>query len=187
MIGSILGGALKVGGSIWGGISAAKAARERTKNVQGQLQKNENWYNRRYNEDATQRADAQRLLTMTEEALKKRNKAAQGTAAVMGSSQEAVAAEKAAGVQALADIASQITSAAEARKDAIEQQYQQNEANLNNQLNQIQTEKANAITEAVGVVGNTAADIADAFDTTAIDDQIRQAKKAEEKNPSIKQ
>ena len=80
-----------------------------------------------------------------------------------------------------------ITSAAEARKDAIEQQYQQNEANLNNQLNQIQTEKANAITEAVGVVGNTAADIADAFDTTAIDEQIRQAKKAEEKNPSIKQ
>lgn len=185
MIGSIIGGALKLGGSIFGGIKAAKAARERTENVQEQLRKNEDWYNRRYNEDATQRADAQRLITMTEEALKKRNKAAQGTAAVMGGSQEALAAEKAASVQALADATSQIASAADKRKDAIEAQYQSNEANLNDQLNQIQAEKANAIAEAVGANANTAAGIAEAFDTSAIDEQLDQAVK-NQKNPSIK-
>lgn len=189
MIGSIIGGALKLGSSIFGGIKAAKAAKERSQNVQNQLQKNEDWYNRRYNEDATQRADAQRLISMTEDALKKRNKAAQGTAAVMGSATEAVAAEKAASAQALADVTSQIAANAEKQKDAVELQYQKNEADINNQLNQISAEKANAITEAVGGVGNAAAGIADAFDTSAIDEQITQAKKVEEekKNPSIKQ
>ena len=117
MIGSIIGGALKIGSAIYGGRQAAKAAREKEKNLQNQIQQNEDWYNRRYNEDATQRADAQRLITLTEEALKKRNKAAQGMAAVMGSSTEAVAAEKAASAQALADMTGQIVANNEARKD----------------------------------------------------------------------
>jgi hypothetical protein len=55
LIGSIAGGALGAAGSIFGGISASKAMRRVKKNLQAQKQANQNWYDRRYNEDATQR------------------------------------------------------------------------------------------------------------------------------------
>ena len=83
MIGSIIGGALNIGASIFGGIKQAKAMKNVQKNLQNQMAENQNWYDRRYNEDATQRADAQRLITMTEESIKNRNKQAAGSAAVM--------------------------------------------------------------------------------------------------------
>ena len=90
------------------------------RNVEAQRQKNQDWYDRRYNEDATQRADAQRILTQTEESIKQRNKAAAGSAAVMGGTDESVAAAKEANNKALADATSQIAADAEARKDNIE-------------------------------------------------------------------
>ena len=84
LFGSIAGGALGAVGSIFGGISASKAMKKVKRNIEAQKKANEDWYNRRYNEDATQRADAQRILTMTEESIKNRNKQAAATAAVMG-------------------------------------------------------------------------------------------------------
>ncbi len=121
----IIGAALGAAGSIAGGIFSANAMSKVIDNINDQRKKNEDWYNRRYNEDATQRADAQRLLTMTEESIRNRNKAASGTAAVMGGSEESVAAAKAANNQALADTMSNINAQAENRKAQIEQQYQQ--------------------------------------------------------------
>lgn len=181
MIGSIIGGAMKIGSAIYGGSKAAKAARERERNLQNQKKENQDWFDRRYNEDATQRADAQRMITLTEEALKKRNKAAQGTQAVMGGTTENVAVEKEASTQALADVTGQIAANNEARKDKIEQQYQDNERSLNAQLNDISAQKVDAIAQAVSGVGTAAGGIAEAFNTDALDEQIRQSKA----NPSI--
>lgn len=45
-----------------------------------QRRKNQDWYDRRYNEDATQRADAQAMLTRTAEAIRQRNLASAGSA-----------------------------------------------------------------------------------------------------------
>ena len=58
----LIGSAIGAAGSIFGGISASKAMKRAKKNVEAQRQKNQDWYDRRYNEDATQRADAQRIL-----------------------------------------------------------------------------------------------------------------------------
>ncbi|MBR6630456.1 MAG: hypothetical protein IKK89_00750, partial [Alistipes sp.] len=121
-------------GSIGGGIAQAIAMRKVKKSLNNQKKENQNWYDRRYNEDATQRADAQRLITMTEESIKNRNKQAAGTAAVMGGTEESVAAAKAANNGALADTMSQIAVNAEQRKDAIEGQYMERKAGINNQL-----------------------------------------------------
>ena len=63
MIGSIIGAGMQAAGAIWGGISASKSAKKVTQSIERQQQENQDWYDRRYNEDATQRADAQRLLT----------------------------------------------------------------------------------------------------------------------------
>ncbi|MBO5054294.1 MAG: hypothetical protein J6C44_08710 [Muribaculaceae bacterium] len=163
MIGSLVGAGLSAVGSIFGGISASKAMKKVKKNLQAQKQANQDWYDRRYNEDATQRADAQRILTMTEESIKNRNRQAAGAQAVMGGTEESVAAAKAANNQALADATSQIAVNAEARKDQIEQTYQQKDAQINDALNNLEINKAQAISSAVQGVAQAGAGIAGAF------------------------
>ena len=156
LIGSIAGGALGAAGSIFGGISASKAMRRVKKNLQAQKEANQNWYDRRYNEDATQRADAQRILTQTEESIRKRNQQAAGSAAVMGGTDESVAAAKEANGKALSDTMSNINASAEARKDQIEQTYQQRDSQINEALNNLEMNKAQAISQAVQGVASVA-------------------------------
>lgn len=163
LIGSIAGGALGAAGSIFGGICASKAMRRVKKNLQAQKEANQNWYDRRYNEDATQRADAQRILTQTEESIRNRNRQAAGVQAVMGGTDESTAAAKAANAQALADATSQIAVNAENRKDQIEQTYQQRDSQINEALNNLEINKAQAISQAVQGVAKAGAGIAGAF------------------------
>lgn len=163
MIGSLVGAGLSAVGSIFGGISASKAMKKVKSNLQAQKKQNEDWYNRRYNEDATQRADAQRILTKTEEAIRNRNRAAAGTQAVMGGTEESVAAAKAANNEALADATSQIAAGAEARKDQIEQNYQQRDSQLDEALNNLEINKAQAISSAMQGMAQAGAGIAGAF------------------------
>lgn len=163
MIGSLIGGALGVAGSIFGGLKASEAMKKYKNNLKERKSQNQNWFDRRYNEDATQRADAQAILARTEEAIKSRNRAAAGAAAVMGGTEESVVATKAANAQALADAASEIAVNGERRKDAIEQQYQQRDAQLDDALNNMEANKAQAISQAVQGVGAAGAKIAEAF------------------------
>lgn len=145
----LIGTALGAAGSIFGGISASKAMKRMKKNVEQQRRQNQDWYDRRYNEDATQRADAQAVLTRTEDSIRNRNRQAAGAQAVMGGTEESVAAAKEANNKALADATASISANADARKDAIEQQYQENDRNLVNQLNQIEKGKAQAVAQAI--------------------------------------
>jgi hypothetical protein len=163
LFGSIAGGALGAAASIFGGISASKAMRRVKKQLQAQKQANQNWYDRRYNEDATQRADAQRILAQTEESIKNRNRQAAGVQAVMGGTDESTAAAKAANAQALADATSQIAAGADNRKDQIEQTYQQRDSQINGALNNMEINKAQAISQAVQGVAKAGAGIAGAF------------------------
>lgn len=163
LFGSIAGGALGAAASILGGISASKAMRRVKEQLQAQKQANQNWYDRRYNEDATQRADAQRILAQTEESIKNRNRQAAGVQAVMGGTDESTAAAKAANAQALADATSQIAAGADNRKDQIEQTYQQRDSQINGALNNMEINKAQAISQAVQGVAKAGAGIAGAF------------------------
>ena len=67
MIGMAVAAGMKAASSIFGGSKSARAIRQMRRNLEAHKQVNLDWYDRRYNEDATQRADAMRLLTMTEE------------------------------------------------------------------------------------------------------------------------
>lgn len=160
IIGSAIGGSLGIGASIFGGISASKAMKKVKKNIEGQMNENQNWYDRRYNEDATQRADAQAILTRTEEAIRNRNRQAAGAQAVMGGTEESVAATKAANNEALAQATTNIAVNGEARKDAIEGQYLSTKSDLNNKLNNLEQARANAISQAVQGVAQAGSDMA---------------------------
>lgn len=144
MIGTILG----IGSSIFGGIMGAKAAKDHEKAIKEQQQKNERWFNRKYNEDATQRADAMLMLQKTKDFIKERNKQAEGVAAVMGTPASAVAVEKAKNNAIIADTTSQIIADNEARKDMIEQTYMDKDDNYQSQLNNLIQNKADNIAKA---------------------------------------
>lgn len=156
ILGSAIGGALGIGASIWGGVSASKAMKRVKKNLNNQMKENQNWYDQRYNEDATQRADAQAMITATQDAIRERNKQAAGSAAVMGGTEESVAATKQANADAMAQTASNITVNAENRKDQIESQYLQTKASLNEQLNNLEQAKAQNTAQAVQGVASSA-------------------------------
>ncbi len=154
LLGSAIGAGLGAVGGIFGGISASKAMRNVKNNLNAQRRTNQDWYDRRYNEDATQRADAQAMLTRVEESILNRNRQAAGTQAVMGGSGESAAAAKAAG---------NIAVNGERRKDATEAQYQAKDEALQQQLNDMEINKASNTAQAIQGVAQAGANIAGLF------------------------
>lgn len=177
MIGALIGAGLGLASSIAGGIANRKARRKQEQMLAQQQRENQAWYDRRYNEDPTKRADTVRLLTQMQEQIKNRNRAAKGRQAVMGGTEDSTTAVKEANNKTLADTTSQIVAANEARKDAIEQQYQQNKRSIQGQQMQMEAEKSADTANVVAGVAGTAANIA-----TTLDAGTGVAKKAQNMN-----
>lgn len=156
MLGGIIGAAAGAVGNIFGGISKNRMLKKQMKMINEQKKENQNWYDRRYNEDATQRADAQAMLTQTAEAIRLRNQAAAGSAAVGGATEEGAAATKAANAQAMADATSRIAVAGANRKDAIESQYRARNEQLDETLRGLQGQKQSVLDVAGGALGGAA-------------------------------
>lgn len=165
MIGAIAGAAVGIGSSIFGGIKSARAARKAKRRIEQSKRDNEAWYNRRYNEDATQRADAQRILRKTQDAIRERNRQAAATQAVTGGSEESVAATREANANALADTASAINANADARKDNIEQQYRARANELDDKLAGVDMQQSQNIANAASQAVKSAASIASSLDS----------------------
>lgn len=130
-------GAIAAAASTGGGIIKTRRARQQQRKLQQQLdaQKEENqaWYNRRYYEDATQRADNQRLLTQARRTLLNSSKGLAGQSRVQGLSNAAVAAQKEAANESYAGIVSGVAANAAAQKDNIEASYRQRQQQLGTQ------------------------------------------------------
>lgn len=165
MWGAIIGAGLSLASSIAGGISNRNARKRQERMLQEQLRENQAWYDRKYNEDPTKRADTVRLLTQMQEQIRDRNRAARGRQAVMGGTEDSTTAVKEANNKTLADTTSQIVAQNESRKDAIEQQYQQNKRNIQNQKMQLDAEKSSDTAGTIAGIAGTAANIASALDS----------------------
>ena len=165
MIGALIGAGLGLASSIAGGIANRKARKKQEQMLAQQQRDNQAWYDRKYNEDPTKRADTVRLLTQMQEQIKNRNRAAKGRQAVMGGTEDSTTAVKEANNKTLADTTSQIVAANEARKDAIEQQYQQNKRSIQGQQMQMEAEKSADTANVVSGVAGTAANIASTLDS----------------------
>lgn len=160
MLGGIIGGALGAAGSVLGGISKNNMLKKQIAMINEQKRENQDWYDRRYNEDSTQRADAQAMLTQTREEFRNRNRSAAGSAAVMGGTDESIAAVRAENAKAMADATSSIVQAGEQRKDGIEQQYIAKNDALNNQLRELDGQKQGAFDLVGGAIGGAASGFA---------------------------
>ena len=182
MLGALIGAGLGLASSIAGGVANRKARRKQEQMLAQQQRENQAWYDRKYNEDPTKRADTVRLLTQMQEQIKNRNRAAKGRQAVMGGTEDSTTAVKEANNKTLADTTSQIVAANEARKDAIEQQYQRNKRSIQGQQMQMEAEKSADTANAVAGVAGTAANIA-----ATLDAGTGGAKKAQNMNATQQQ
>ena len=163
MIGSIIGAGLSAAGSIYGNMKSAQAMGEVMDNLNARKSQNQAWYDKNYYEDATQRADAQHLLQQTEEAIRNRKRQSQAAAAVTGATQESQAMDNAANAQAMADAMTQIALSGQQRKDSVERQYQAKQKALDDEMNKMRMQKAQAIAEGVKGVTSAAGNIASMF------------------------
>lgn len=165
MLGTLIGAGLGLASSIAGGIANRKARQQQEQMIAQQQKENQAWYDRKYNEDPTKRADTVRLLTQMQEQIKNRNKAAKGRQAVMGGTEDSTTAVKEANNKTLADTTSQIVAANDARKDNIENQYRARNSQLQGQQMSLEAEKAADTANAVAGVAGTAANIAATVDS----------------------
>lgn len=156
MIAGIVGAAAGALTGVLGGLGKNRALRRMRDALNARKVENQNWYDRRYNEDATQRADAQRLLSMTAEQIRDRNRQSAGTRAVMGGTEESVAAAKEANAKALADTMAQIAVNGERRKDTIENTYLNRRNSLNEQIDAVRAQKKSVYDIANDAIGGAA-------------------------------
>lgn len=158
-----IGAAAGAASSIFGSLGKNRMLKRLESSIKQQQSENENWYNRRYNEDATQRADALRMAANAEESIRNRNKGAAGSAAVMGGTEQSVAATKAANANTMADMASQIAVAGQQRKDNVEQQYMAKRDALQDKLDNLQSQKQSIFDIAGNAIGGAADGIRNPF------------------------
>lgn len=174
MIGALIGAGMSAIGSVAGGVAGSKARRKAKQYIEDSARKERNWYDRRINEDESQRADAQRLLSMTYDNIKARNSSAAGAQAVVGGTDESVAADKAANSRALADAAAQIAASGAERKGQIEEKHLQNERDTDAKLAGVENSRAEGVATATGGLLQAAGGIANALDGAEIDKKTKQ-------------
>lgn len=142
MIGAIVGAATSIASGIAGGIKARKAARKANAQLAKMEKDNQDWYNRRYNEDYTQTALAQNALAKAKDAVQEQVQQATGSSIVTGASGEDAARAKAAANQTISDTMSNIVQEGEQRKQNVEQQYMSTKQSLGQQRYQAYTQQA---------------------------------------------
>ena len=170
MLGGIIGGAAGALGGIFGGIGKNKMLKQQMKMLNEQKRENQDWYDRRYNEDATQRADAQAILTHTADMIRQRNQQSAGAQAVMGGTEESLAAAKEANAKALSDATRQIAAMGAQRKDQIEGQYRERQHLLDENLRGVKGQRKNIFDIANEAIGGAADGFASGYGLLDKDD-----------------
>lgn len=172
LIGGIIGGIGSAVAGIVGGNATKKAARRNEKLLQEQRDRQKAWYEKEYNSSYIDRADARQALEQTRKMLAERYKAAEGAAAVGGSTEEALARQKAAANEVVADVTSTIAAQGEAHKDAVRANYEaQQDAALKQQLD-INNQKAQATATAASGLATAATGLGDADGGLGLDDKL---------------
>ena len=149
MITTLLSTAGKVAGSVFGGYQASKAMRRVRAMLKEQQRDNQNWYDRRMNQDFGQTAEAQDAMRRTREYAEELSRRADGARAVNGGTEESGITAKAQATKMVGDTAAAIAASGTQAKDAIEQQYLVNRQALKTSEAELEKEKAREIAKAL--------------------------------------
>ena len=159
MIGSLIGGGLSVLGSVAGAIGSAQQMKKARQNIADQRSKNQTWYDKEYNTDYTQRADAQAVLNKTKEMADASRRRARNMGVVAGATDEAVAMDNEASNKMVSDTMGAINQSADAYKQNVQAQFKQTEQGLDNAEYQSHVAQANQIAQAGAQAGQAGASI----------------------------
>lgn len=174
MIPAIIGAVAGVAGTGVNALLGAAERRRQQRMLDAEDRKNRLWYDRRYNEEGRETAVGQRMLEKMREAQRERMSSVAGRSAVMGGSGAVAAAESAAANKAIGDTVGQLDANQEARRDRIEQQYRQRDAQISaqraNLSAQQQANLANAATQASAIGAQIAAGAASGSGKVKADD-----------------
>ena len=160
MIGTALAAAGSLASAIYGAVASAKQNKERDRLINEQREDNRAWWNIRYNQDYTQRADSQAALNRQRELLQEYAKNTEATNAVAGGTDEAVAVQKAAANKSLAETTSNIAQNAEKYKANVEASGRAQDAALNQQQANIKAQQAQATAQAAAQAVNAGINLA---------------------------
>ena len=160
MIGAIIGAATAAAGGITNAIQGAREARKQRRELDRRERENTLWYDRRYNEAGTQRADAQLALTRLAEQQQRRMQSARGHAAVGGTTQATLAAEREAANKAMGDTVGAINARQDARRDAVERRYMAQRDAISDARMKGSAARAAGMAQAAGVASRMGAAIA---------------------------
>lgn len=154
MIGSIISAGVGAIGSIVGGLSARKAAKQANKIIDKQMEENQAWYDRKYNENYLERSDALATLNKTRDLALEHYNRAEAAGVVSGATDESIALQKKAANDMIAETTASIAKDASAYKDAVEQQYMSTKDQLNQSKRDVLNQKASNINNAIqGLTG----------------------------------
>ena len=142
LLGQGIGLGLSAVGGVVGGIQSARANRKADAMTAEQKAKNEAWYQRNYNTDYTQRADAQAILNQTREMAKQNRARTQAQGVVTGATDEAIAMQNEANNKMVSDTMAGLNVQAEAYKQGVENKFLNTDMMLSQQ--QIEDERKRA-------------------------------------------
>ena len=142
-------------GAIYGGIKSGKLNRQAEKILKQQKNDNQRWYDVKMASDYTQRADVQAAIKKQRELLDEQYKRAKATNVVAGGTDEALALQKQAANQSLAQTATDVAARAADYKDNVENAYLNRKANLEDQERQNLQQRAAATAQAASQVVNS--------------------------------
>lgn len=142
MIGAAIGAVAGLASNIIGGVISHNKAKKALGILRDQQQKNNDWYARRYNEDYLQTALAQSAITSARDYAKRTLRAARGTQAVMGGTEESVAAAQDSANGLISDTLRGLAANGTVRKDQIEEDYRRRDFDIANSFYKQYTQQA---------------------------------------------
>lgn len=164
MIGSIIGAGISAAGSIFGGISARKAMRERLDSINKEMSRNQTDFDKEYYQSPTQDPGFVAAVEAADKLNKENMKRLVSTSAVTGGiTPEAMAVAQQQQAEQQAQTLTDAGLRQQQRKDAAKQQYEQRRQSLQEQIDNAKLQKAQATAQAVQGVTKAAGSIASMF------------------------
>lgn len=155
-----------LGGAIYGGVKSGKLNRKAEMILRNQKVDNQQWYNVKQAQDYTQRADVQAAIQKQRELLDEQYQRARATNVVTGGTDEALALQKQAANNSLAQTATDIAARSAEYKDEVENKYLNRKAALEDQERLNYQQRAAATAQAASQVVNSGLNlVGDSFKT----------------------
>lgn len=156
---------LSVGSSIFGGISARKAAKKALRENKYRMNAEKAWYDKEYNTDYLDTKAGQNLMRKAQEVQDNYIRKADGAAAVGGGTAASTAMAKEAANRAMGNTVANIGANDTARKASVSDQHMRNESNLSQQREAIYNQQAQNVSNAAQNMSNALAAAAPGLDS----------------------